>query len=398
MRNLLVAVCLLLALVTAGCGKEDASASAQERGRDDAPKTVRTARAENRPIGESVLVNGTLDVYERATVSAKVAGRLSVIAVDLGSRVRRGQLVARVDATDYAIRLQTAQAGLAQARARIGLSPEGGGDGVNPAETPAVREARAVLEEARANRERYAALLKDGLVSKADYDAVQSTARVAESRYEDSFEEIRNRQGVVSQRRAEMDLARQQLADTSIYAAFDGVVQQRQASLGEYLAAGAPIAEIVKIDPLRFRADVPERDATAIRAGQSVQLTVDGVTREYSGRVTRLAPTITERTRVLAIEADIPNDGMLRAGSFARATIVTNASQPALTVPTDAIVKFAGIEKVVVVNKGKIAEKAVTTGRRLGTFTEIVSGIKAGDEVVLKPVNLRSGQNVTVAR
>lgn len=396
MRGLLAVVCASLALAQAGCGKDESSA--QERGRDAAPKSVRTARAESRPIGESVLVNGTLDAYERATVGTKVAGRLSLIAVDLGSRVRRGQLVARVEPTDYAIRLQTAQAALAQARARIGLSPEGGNDSVSAADTPTVREARAVQEEARANRERYASLLQEGLVSKADFDAVQSTARVAESRYEDAFEEIRNRQGVVSQRRAEMDLARQQLADTAIYAAFDGVVQQRQASLGEYVAAGAPVAEIVKINPLRLRADVPERDATAVRAGQTVRLTVDGVSREYTGRVTRLAPSITERTRVLAVEADIPNDGMLRAGSFARATIVTNATAPALTVPAAAIVKFAGIEKVVVIKKGKAAEKPVTTGRRTGAYIEILSGLEAGDEVVLSPVNVRTGQSVTVTR
>jgi RND family efflux transporter MFP subunit len=260
-----------------------------------------------------------------------------------------------------------------------------------------VREARAVLEEARANRERYASLLASGLVSKADFDTVQATTRVAESRYQDSLEEIRNRQGIVSQRRAEAALARQQLADTAIYAAFDGVVQQRQASLGEYVAAGAPIAEIVRIDPLRFRAEVPERDAASIRAGQVVRLTVDGAPGEFTGRVTRLAPTITERTRVLVVESDIANDGALRAGSFARATIVTDSSQPALTVPNEAVTTFAGIQKVVVVKGGKASEKAITTGRRAGAFTEVLSGVKEGDEVVLNPVNLRSGQAVEVA-
>ena len=401
-RAFLTVTVLSLALAAGGCGgdKGKDSASAQERGGKGggAPKKVRVAVAEEREIAQSVVVNGTLDAYDRATVGTKVAGRLSQVAVDLGSRVQRGQLIARVDPTDYAIRLQTAEAGVAQARARLGLSPNGGDDSVNPSETPGVREARAVLEEARANRERYSALLASGLVSKADFDAVQSTARVAESRYQDALEEIRNRQGVMSQRRAEAALARQQLADTAIYAAFDGVVQQRQASLGEYLAAGAPVAEIVKIDPLRFRAEVPERDAASIRVGQTVQLSVEGAPNEYTGRVTRLAPTITERTRVLVIEADIPNDGALRAGSFARASIVTNAGRPALTVPSDAVVTFAGIQKVVLVKGGKTVEKAVTTGRRSGDRIEVLNGVKPGDDVVLNPVNLRSGQPVEVTR
>lgn len=386
-----------LVVALAGCGGDSsAAAEADGKRRDDgAPKPVQTARAEERPLGSSVLVNGTLDAYDRATVGTKVAGRLQMMAVDLGSRVSRGQLVARVDPTDYNIRLQQAEAGLAQARVRLGLPTEGSSDAVDATDTPPVREARAVLEEARASRERYSALLRDGVISKADFDQVQAQARVAESRYQDALEEIRNRQAVATQRRAEVALARQQLADTGVYAAFDGVVQQRIASIGEYLAAGAPVVEIVKIDPLRFRADVPERDAATIRVGQNVQLAVDGAPGDFTGRVTRLSPTITERTRVLQLEADIPNAGAaLRAGSFARATIVTDTSAASLAIPKEALVTFAGIEKVMVVERGKTKEKPVATGRRAGQFIEVLSGLEAGDVVVLNPVNLRSGQSV----
>ena len=397
-RHSTTASALALALMLTACKGGDSSAAGQERGanKKEGTKHVRVDRVAERQIGKTVIVNGTLAAFDRATVGTKVAGRLSTIAVDLGSRVNRGQLIASVDPTDYRIRVQQADAALAQARVRLGLSPEGGSDQVDPAETPPVREARAVLEEARASRERYAALLKDGLISKADYDTVLSTARVAESRYQESLEEIRNRQALMSQRRAEASLARQQLADTAVYASFSGVIERRSASLGEFLAAGAPIAEIVKIDPLRFRAEVPERDAMSIRIGQSVQLSIDGTNRPYSGRVTRLSPTITERSRVLIVEADIPNDGALRAGSFARANIVTDSSQAALTVPNEAVVTFAGIQKVVVVKEGKATEKAVTIGRRVGDFSEVLDGVKAGDEVVLSPVNIRSGQMVEV--
>ncbi|HEX8616719.1 MAG TPA: efflux RND transporter periplasmic adaptor subunit [Thermoanaerobaculia bacterium] len=389
----IIAVSAVL-LVLAGCKGESSSASAQEGKREQAPKQVQTDRVQERMLGTSVLVNGTLNAYDRATVGTKVAGRLQLMAVDLGSRVTRGQIIARVDPTDYNLRLQQAEAGLAQARVRLGLPAGGASDSVDPTDTPPVREARAVLEEARASRERYAALLRDGVISKADFDEVQAQSRVAESRYQDALEEIRNRQAVATQRRAEVALARQQLADTAIYASFDGVIQQRIASLGEFLSAGAPVAEIVKVNPLRFRAEVPERDAATVRVGQIVQLAVDGASGDYSGRITRLSPTITERTRVLAIEADIPNDGALRAGSFARATIVTDTAAASLAVPAEALVTFAGIEKVMVVEKGKTKEKAVTTGRRNGPWIEVLSGVKAGDEIVLNPVNLKSGQPV----
>jgi len=387
-----------LLIVLAACGGDSSSAAAQEgkAKRDAGPaKQVETGRVEERVLGTSVLVNGTLDAYERATVGVKVAGRVQSLAVDLGSRVARGQLVARIDSTDYAIRLQQAEAGLAAARVRLGLPPAGASDSVDSADTPPVREARAILEEAQARRSRYSALLAEGLVSKADFDQVQSQARVAESRFQEALEEIRNRQAVATQRRTEVALARQQLADTVIYAPFDGVVQQRIASIGEFLSAGSPVAEIVKVNPLRFRAEVPERDAATIRIGQPVELSVDGAPGTFTGRLTRLSPTITERTRVLQMEADIANNGALRAGSFARATIVTDAGATSLAVPREALITFAGIEKVMLVDKGTTKEKAVTTGRRSGAFVEVLSGVKAGDEVVMNPVNMKSGQPVT---
>ncbi|HVS30755.1 MAG TPA: efflux RND transporter periplasmic adaptor subunit [Thermoanaerobaculia bacterium] len=376
MRVLIVGLVLLVA----GCKGAPSSAEAQEK---EPAKPVRTDRVAERMLSTTVVVSGTLAAFDRATVGVKVPGRLQTIAVDLGSAVTRGQLIARVDPTDYRIRLDTAEAALAQARARLGLPPEGASDAVDPDDTPSVRAARALLDEARATSQRFASLHAGGLVSKADLDQAVSAARVAESRYQDAFEEIRNRQAVMSQRRAEVALARQQLADTGVYASFHGVVERRHASPGEFLAAGAPVADVVRVNPLRFRAEVPERDAANIRVGQNVQLSVDGSTRAYTGLVTRLSPTITERSRVLIMEADIPNDGVLRAGSFARASIVTNASEPALTVPADAVITFAGIQKVVVLENGQRKEKPVTLGRRMGQWTEVLSGVKAGEVVVL---------------
>jgi RND family efflux transporter MFP subunit len=207
---------------------------------------------------------------------------------------------------------------------------------------------------------------------------------------------VQSRRATASEKRAEAALARQQVANTGVYAAFAGVVEQRRTSVGEFLAAGAAVLDIVRIDPLRFRAEVPERDAASVRAGQAVRISVDG-SREYTGRIARLSPTINERNRVLLIEADVPNDGSLRAGSFARAVIETGQSVEAATVPSNAIVTFAGLQRVITVQGGKAVEKAVTTARRTAEWTEVLSGVSVGDHVVLAPGNLQSGQPVVVA-
>jgi RND family efflux transporter MFP subunit len=389
--------CLNLALAAAfaaaGC-KSAPPVAAQKS--EAAPRKVRLAKVAETPVERVISVNGALAAYDQATISLKVPGRLSSIGVDLGTVVRAGQVVAEVDRTDYDLRVKQAEAALAQARVRLGLSPDGADDAVDAQQTGSVRRARATLDQTKTNRDRLAVLFQQGVAARADLDLAEQNYEVAQGAYQDALEEIRNRQGVLAQRRSELALARQQLADAKIVAPFDGVVQERRASVGEYLAAGAPVATIVKIDPLRLRAEVPERDAPDVRAGQIVRVAVEGDATPHSGKVVRISPSITEQSRTLIVEAEVRNRGELRPGAFARAEIVTQSSTLAVTVPPKAVVTFAGIEKVVTVKDGKAVEKPVTTGRRAPEWTEIVTGVKPGDEIVAEPGNLQSGQPVSV--
>jgi RND family efflux transporter MFP subunit len=397
LRRAVYVVPLILLLLPAGCKSGYQSGASQNKPVDNkGARQVKTARVEEMPFGETVTANGTLAAYDQSTASAKVAGRLSAISVDLGSVVRRGQMVAQVEVNDYKLRVQQAEAALAQARARVGLSPDGKDDAVNPEQTGTVRQASAVLDEAKVSRDRAAKLVQQGIVARSEFDTVDATYKVAVSRYQDAIEEIRNRQALVSQRRSELALARQQLGDTAVYAPLDGIVQQKRASVGEYLAAGAPVVDIVRMNPLRLQAEVPERDAGTVRSGQNVRVTVEGDANVYVGQIKRLSPVITAQNRMLMVEADVQNDGRLRPGSFAKAEIVTNDAKMAVTVPNSSIVTFAGIEKVIVVQNGKALEKPVTTGRRNGDWTEIVAGVNLGDQVIVDPGNLQSGMLVEV--
>ncbi|HJU91838.1 MAG TPA: efflux RND transporter periplasmic adaptor subunit [Pyrinomonadaceae bacterium] len=377
--------------------KSDYQASARQgRGDNRAPRKVKTVPVAETPFGETVTANGTLVAYDQTTVSVKVPGRLRAISVDLGSVVSRGQVIAQLDLEDYRLRVQQSEASLAQARARLGLAPEGNDDRVDPEKTATVRQARAVLDEARYARDRAARLVEQGVIAKAEFDTANAAFKVAEGRYQDAYEEIRNRQGLLAQRRSELALARQQLKDTAVVAPLDGIVQEKVASVGEYLAAGAPLVNIVRMDPLRLRAEIPERESHSVRTGQDVRVTVEGDSSVYIGKIMRLSPVIAEQNRMLVVEADVRNNGKLRPGSFAHAEIVTNNAKMAVTVPNNAIVTFAGIEKVIIVQNGKALEKPITTGRRSPEFTEIVAGISVGEKVIVEPGNLQSGQPVEV--
>jgi RND family efflux transporter MFP subunit len=385
-----------MSLFNAAC-KSGYPVSAKNATVANEPRSVHTAQVSEIPMEHAVTVSGTLAAQDQATVSAKVPGRVQTIQVDLGSVVRKGQVIAQLEQQDYNLRLQQADAALAQARARVGLSPDSKDEQVDPEKTATVRQARALLDDARLKLDRAKSLLEKGVIAQAQLDAADADYKVALSRYQDGIEEIRNRQALVLQRRSELEIARQQLADSTITAPFDGVVQEKRTSVGEYLAAGTAIVNVVRIDPLRLRAEVPERQAHNVTPGLQVRVTVEGDSNVYNGVIARISPSISEQNRILIVEAEVRNNGRLRPGSFARADIVADAKSLSPAVPANAIVSFAGIDKVITIQDGKALEKPVTLGRHAGEWVEVLSGVKTGDTVIINPGNLQSGQPVIVA-
>ena len=360
-------------------------------------QAVRVAYATLRPLEKFLTVSGTLAAQEEATLSVKVPGRLEKIAVDLGSVVQRGDLIAQVEKRDYELRVGQAKAAVAEARAAVGLSLEGREENTSVETIATVKQARAVLNEAMKNRERVQRLSSDGISSKAEVDTVEALFSVAVARHETAVEEARTRLAVLAQRRADLEVAQQQLLDTSILAPFDGAIQSRTASPGEHLQLGTPVASLVRLDPLRLRLEVPERESGFVQASQRVRLTVEGSTNIFRGTVARVSPAITEQNRMLMIEADVPAQKGLRPGLFVRAQVLVRENEPALCVPTNALIVFAGLEKVIAVEEGKARERTVNTGRRAAGWVEITSGLKTKDVVVLEPGNLRTGQAVKFA-
>ncbi len=390
-----------LAVLLAGCGSDKpADAGSRGRGKEGEAgpaRQVRLARAEEGRLSRTIDVSGTLAADEQAELAMKVAGRLQQIAVDIGSPVRRGQVLARLVPTDFELRMRQAETSLQQARTQLGLPADGSDEMVVPEETALVRQAAATLKQAQLTRDRMARLLEEQLIPRSDLDAAEAALGVADGRHQEAIETARTRQGLLAQRKSELAIARQQLADSALTAPFEGAISERLASAGDYIAAGGPVAVLVRIHPLRLRLAVPEREAAGVKIGQPVQLTVEGDPGRHTGRIARISPAISEENRTLLVEAEVPNrEGRLRPGSFARAEIVLQAAEPAVLVPASAIVSFAGIEKVIGVENGKAVEKRVKTGRRSGDQVEIVEGIRSGEAVVLEPGNIVTGEAVKV--
>lgn len=348
------------------------------------PLEVSAVSARLSSIPEVITANGELFAEEQAQVSTKIPGRLMKLAVDLGSVVKQGDLIAELEKHDYEFRVDQATALVEQIRARLGIQRHPG-DEVTPEETAIVREAAAALKEARFIMETTGRLAKEGVVSRIDFEKSQVRAQGAEARYQASLEEVMQLRSQLTERRAQLSLARQQLADATIRAPFDGAITRRIAAFGEYLGVNAPVVTLVRQSPLRVRLEVPERQAAKIRQGQRIDIQLEGSPITRAGRVVRLSPAIEAQNRSLTVEGEIPNsDHLLRPGSFVKGSITVNAEARGYAVPRSALVAFAGVERIFLVKSGKLQERVAQTGRRLdGDQVEIVEGLAEGDLVVV---------------
>ncbi|MFN7918923.1 MAG: efflux RND transporter periplasmic adaptor subunit [Bryobacteraceae bacterium] len=387
-----------LALQTA-CITDKPVGAANKTASAEKPRPVVLGSAKLERITRTVDATGTLAAGDRIALAMGVTGRLQEVRVDLGDRVRKGDVIARLDPADLEIAVQQATAALQQSRTRLGLPADGSSETIVETDTPGVRQANAALLEARIRQQRAKQLFEQKLIPSSDFDAAQAAFQIAEGRYQDAIEEIRNRQAQLAQRKADLAMARQQLSYAVLRAPADGAVVERLASTGQFIGANSPIAAIVTIHPLRLRLPVPERLSARVRTGQRVRIRLDKEAdpqaEPHYGKVTRLSPAIDEESRTLMVEAEVPNENArLRPGAFVRAEILSETEQPALFVPAAALVTFAGIERVLTVKDGKAVERTVKTGWRDADRIEVLEGIEVGEPVILRPGNLAGGQAV----
>jgi RND family efflux transporter MFP subunit len=389
-------VCLLCLGSFAGCGGAAPSAEKREEAAAAAPE-VTVVAAERVVWPQTVRVQGVLLEDEQSVVGSKIAGRVEVIHVDLGSQVRRGEPLVTFDTRELEILVRQAQAHLRQARAAVGLEPDQPEDQLDPLKSPPVLLEKSLLDEARANAERGRQFASRGAATAAEMDNLVAMQKAAEARYESALNQVGEKIALIGVRRVELELAEQRLADAQVVAPFDGVVVHRHVAPGEYLPAGASVVTLIRSNVLRFTAGVPENKAVRVRPGQGVRIHPADGAPPVEATVSRVSPSLDQSSRALRIEADVPNaDRLWRAGLFAEADIVIDPDAECLAVPLAAVTEFAGVEKVWVVRDGKAAEQPVRTGRRDEHRVEILDGLSGGDLIVKRGEGGQPGPVVAV--
>jgi membrane fusion protein, multidrug efflux system len=322
---------------------------------------VRGANVEQRDLRETITVTGTLRPKAEIKVIAEVAARLDRLAKDEGSLVRKGELLAVLDDTDYNLTLQRAKAALAVADAN---------------------RAHAAAERDRAN-----SLLKTGGITDKDHLSAQVNLQVAEASF--------------AQAKAEVAIAEQNVTRTRVIAPFSGRLIDRLSDAGSVLASGTPIFTLVDDSELEFRAAVPSSDYAKVKVNAPVTLTMDALPDvEVTGKVTRVVPMVQERNRSFELIARVPGQQRLVAGLFARAEIYVREVKGALLVPPSAVVRDGANPDradVFVVANNKAERREIALGVEQPDAIQVIKGLSGGETVVIDPpVSLTSGATVQV--
>lgn len=356
--------------------------------------SVSTTSAVMRQLPRYFEANGSLAANQQSDIAAETSGKVAAVGVDLGSSVRRGQMIIKLDDADFRIRIQQAQAQLDQAKAtmrqneaKIGLRP---GQKFNPELVPEVAAARAALDLADKNLRRYEKLVETGDVSRSAYDQQKSQRdQLAEQRQalvhqaQQNYAAVANAQGQVDAAASQLALAKRNLGYTVVVAPMPGYISERTADVGEYVSPQQKVATVVNLNPLRVRIDVPEQAIPQIHTGESVSVSVSGYPdRNFAGRVARVSPNVTASSRTLTVEADVENPkAELRPGQFATIRILLPQSQPAVLVPQRALRTVSGSTYVYVIKNGHAEQRLVQAGQTEGDLVELKSGV-AADELV----------------
>jgi multidrug efflux pump subunit AcrA (membrane-fusion protein) len=390
----IAAVAALVLLAGAACSKSE---TAQARGRDDAPKPVKVERVREEPVRRSIEVVGTLAAVDEVTISSEAEGRVSKLLADLGDRVRAGQTLMELDAEKLQYNLQQQKAALARALARYGASDS---RHLPPIErTPDVVKAQAELVQAKQGFDRAEELHRRQLVPRQTLDDAQTMLQSKQASYDSALQNAKNLRADIDASEATARLADRQLRDTTIRAPFDGYVQKRLVNLGEYVKVQTPVMAVVGVDLLKVTAEIPEKLAPWVKIDQAVDLHVDAYPdKTISGKVSRISPAVNTSTRAFPFEALVPNrDAQLKPGTFARVRIVSSRVDQVLTLSYAALQYRYGVNRVFVVNGDRLEARELRVGERLGNRIEITSGVKAGETVAISDVDkLVDGTKVSV--
>ena len=342
-------------LLGAGCTKKKEEVKAEKIINI---KVITTQKMPVRPYVEAV---GTLEPWDEVIISPEVDGIIKEIPVEEGFPVTKGMFLLKINDIDYRLGVQTAEAALGQAQAG--------------------------LNNAKIMFDRMEALYKQSGVSKQDFDN-------ASTRLDVSVQDV-------ERAKAALSIAKERLSRVILRSPINGMIKQKAVTTGMFVKTGMPLLNLIQIDPLFLTFSVTEKDVGALKRGQDVTFFVDAFpNREFKGKVDIIYPNVDEHSRMLKVEALIPNRSLeLKPGFFSRVKVYTGAQKDVVLIPITSILYEGTKARVFLNENNKARERYLKLGRKYGEMLEIAEGLQAGEKLVVVGQNtLTDGVNVRVVK
>lgn len=373
---------VLLCLVIAGLivSRVRAGAPAHtHNGRDVVPAAIAIARRAS--IGNTFSVAGEFLPYQEIEVHAKVAGYIRKINVDIGDRVKAGQVLAVLEVPELMAELRGAGAAVRHSQQEI-----------ERAQNEVTRN-QAQYEALHANAVRLAQASKarPGLVAQQELDDAEAKDRAAEAQVESSKSALSAARQQLEMSQATNSQVSAMSDYTRITAPFDGVVTWRYADTGALVQAGtsnsnsAPVVKLAQVNILRLRIPVPESLAGAVRIGQPADVTVTASGEHFTGHVTRFTDALDRTTRTMQVEIDVPNETYkLQPGMYANVALEVQNHGNALTIPIQAVQQHDGKASVLIVDQqNRVQQREIQTGLEDPNQVEVLAGLNEGERVIV---------------
>jgi multidrug efflux pump subunit AcrA (membrane-fusion protein) len=370
-RPLAAALTLAIASTLTACGAHDTPKGVASAPLP--PLAVGVAEVQRAPLATHYLATATLRGRNTAVVTSKGMGYVRAIHVKAGDAVKAGQVLVELDTNDVQAGLMQAQAGASEAEA-----------GLTQAERD-VEAAKAARKLASVTYERTKRLVEQKAATPQQLDEAEMAATAAEARERMAEAGLARARARVGQAKAGVGVARVSLGDRTVVAPFDGRVVSKGVEVGNLASPGTPLLTVEEVGALRAEATVDESQTARISVGQGVSVEIESVGTVLQGQVGEIVPTVDAVSRAFLVKVDLPEPpagAVLRPGMFARARFEVGQAER-LVVPAAAVSPRGQLDRVFIVDGAKARLRLVTVGARHGELVEVLSGLDAGEKVVV---------------
>jgi len=370
-----------LAFWITGCGGPERESKTSTPA---APVAVTTVAAGEQPWPAIYEAAGTVRARTSAVIAAKLMGYVRQVKVQTGDHVREGQVLVTLDARDLDVNSRRAEATLEEVRSSM------------PEADSAATGAKANLDLAQITFNRMQDLFNKKSISNQEFDEASGKLKAAQAVYQMAL--AKRAQLNAQAARVQQDVRASEVARSyaEITAPFAGVVTAKTVDPGTLAVPGTPLLTIEREGAYRLEASVEESHLAAIRVGQAVSVTLDGIDRAWDARVSEIVPAVDAASRSYIVKIDLPSVPALRSGAFGRASFATG-SRVTLTIPAAAVTEHGQLQSVLVAENGVARTRLITTGSKNRDRIEVLSGLTAGDRLIFPvPQGLGDGAAVEV--